>query len=60
MFLYRQWMYTRDEEDRRKAQILLAKQRNGPTGTVETIFIDRYAKFESATIFEEGGAEVPF
>ncbi|MAG21447.1 MAG: replicative DNA helicase [Candidatus Marinimicrobia bacterium] len=60
MFLYRQWMYTRDEEDRRKAQILLAKQRNGPTGTVETIFVDRYAKFESATIFEEEGTEVPF
>lgn len=60
MFLYREWMYTRKEEDRRKAEIMLAKQRNGPTGTIDAIFVDRYAKFESATLYEETEAEVPF
>lgn len=60
MFLYRKWMYSRDEEDRRTADLIVAKQRNGPTGTIQTVFIDRYAKFESATIYEETGTEVPF
>ena len=53
MFLYRKWVYTRDEEDRRKAEIIVSKQRNGPTGTVSAIFVDSYAKFESATIFDQ-------
>ena len=60
MFLYRKWMYSRDEEDRRTADLIVAKQRNGPTGTIQTVFIDRYAKFESATIYEETETEVPF
>ena len=53
MFLYRKWVYSRDEEDRRKAEIIVSKQRNGPTGTVPLIFVDRYAKFESATLFDQ-------
>ncbi|MEE2876402.1 MAG: replicative DNA helicase [Candidatus Neomarinimicrobiota bacterium] len=53
MFLYRKYVYSRDEEDRRKAEIIVSKQRNGPTGTVQLIFVDSYAKFESATIFDQ-------
>ena len=53
MFLYRKYVYSRDEEDRRKAEIIVSKQRNGPTGTVSLIFVDSYAKFESATIFDQ-------
>ena len=53
MFLYRKWVYSRDEEDRRKAEIIVSKQRNGPTGTVPLIFVDSYAKFESATLFDQ-------
>lgn len=60
IFLFRKWMYTRDEEDRRKADIIVAKQRNGPTGTKQAVFIDRYAKFESATLYDETETEVPF
>ncbi|MEE9167642.1 MAG: replicative DNA helicase [Candidatus Neomarinimicrobiota bacterium] len=60
MFLYREWMYTRKEEDRRKAEIILAKQRNGPTGLIRAIFVDKYAKFENATLYDETEAEVPF
>ncbi|MFQ6616294.1 MAG: replicative DNA helicase [Fidelibacterota bacterium] len=60
MFIYRSWMYTRDEADRNKAEILVAKQRNGPIGTVSLVFIDRYAKFESEALYEEAGTEVPF
>lgn len=60
MFIYRKWMYTRDEADRNKAEIIVAKQRNGPTGTRSLVFIDRYAKFESEAMFEEADSQVPF
>ena len=53
MFIYRQIMYGRkskDEkylDDERKAEIIVAKQRNGPTGTIKATFIEEYARFES-------------
>ena len=60
MFLYRKWMYSRDEEDKGLADVIVAKQRNGPTGTIHTTFIDKYAKFETKARHEEATAEVPF
>ena len=47
LFLYRPWVYDKDEENIGKAEIIIAKQRNGPIGTVHTSFIDRFAKFEN-------------
>ena len=41
IFLYRSWVYSREEEDKGKAQAIVAKQRNGPIGTVNLSFIDR-------------------
>ncbi|MFH1853510.1 MAG: replicative DNA helicase [Candidatus Neomarinimicrobiota bacterium] len=60
IFLFRPYIYSQDEEDRGTAQIIVAKQRNGPTGTVNVTFIDRYARFENQTAFADMGAEVPF
>lgn len=60
IFLYRPYIYSQDEEDRGQAQIIVAKQRNGPTGTVNVSFIDRYARFENLTEFADMEAEVPF
>lgn len=60
MFLYRKWVYSRDEADRRKAEIIVSKQRNGPTGMVPVAFIDAYAKFESITLFDQVAEEAPF
>lgn len=60
IFLYRPFLYTRDEDDRGKAQIIVAKQRNGPTGTVDATFIDRFARFENVAPFAEVESEVPF
>ena len=60
IFLYRPFLYTDDEEDRGKAQIIVAKQRNGPTGTVNVTFIDRYAKFENLSAYADMDTEVPF
>ena len=47
IFLYRKWIYTQEPEDDGKAEIIVAKQRNGPTNTVEAAFINRYTRFEN-------------
>jgi replicative DNA helicase len=48
-FIYRDELYTRDENNpnKGKAEILLAKQRNGPTGMATLTFIDSYTRFEN-------------
>ncbi|MEA1881252.1 MAG: replicative DNA helicase [Candidatus Marinimicrobia bacterium] len=60
IFLYRPWVYSQEEDDRGKAEILVAKQRNGPTGRIEATFIDRFARFENMSAFAEMEAEAPF
>jgi len=60
IFLYRSWVYSREEEEKGRAQAIIAKQRNGPIGTVNLSFIDRFARFESISAFEELESEVPF
>jgi len=60
LFLYRPYLYTQEEEDRGKAQVIIAKQRNGPTGTVEVSFIDRFARFENLSVYEEFETTPPF
>ena len=47
IFLFRKWLYTKEDEDDGKAEIIVAKQRNGPTKTVEAAFINRYTRFEN-------------
>jgi replicative DNA helicase len=60
IFLYRPWVYTQEEDDRGKAEIIVAKQRNGPTGIVEATFIDRFARFENMSAFVEMEVESQF
>jgi replicative DNA helicase len=45
-FIYREEYYNQTEENANKAEIIIAKQRNGPTGTVELAFIKEFTRFE--------------
>ena len=49
MFVYRDEYYHPDSEDRGVTEIIVGKQRNGPTGTARVAFIDKYAKFGNLT-----------
>jgi len=47
-FIYREEVYKRDREDLKgKAKIIIAKQRNGPTGDVNLVFLREFTKFEN-------------
>lgn len=45
MFLYRDDYYNKDTEKKNIAEIIIAKQRNGPVGTVELAWLPQYTKF---------------
>ncbi len=45
MFIYRDEYYNKQSEKLGIAEIIVAKQRNGPTGTVELAFLKEYTKF---------------
>ncbi len=44
-FIYRDEVYNPTEENHGVAELIVAKQRNGPTGTVKLQFSARYATF---------------
>lgn len=45
MFIYRDDYYNHDTEKKDIAEIIIAKQRNGPIGTIELAWIPKYTKF---------------
>ena len=45
MFIYRDDYYNKDSEDKDIAEIIIAKQRNGPVGTIELSWIPKYTRF---------------
>ena len=48
MFIYRDEYYTKDAcKEPGVAEVIIAKQRNGPTGTVKLAFLNNITKFES-------------
>jgi replicative DNA helicase len=55
-FIHRAEYYDRDNEDLKgKAEIIIAKQRNGPTGTVELAYLADYTRFENLDVSHGGG-----
>lgn len=45
MFLYRDDYYHKDTDKKNIAEVIIAKQRNGPIGTVELVWMPQYTKF---------------
>ncbi len=45
MFIYRDEYYNKDSEFKKQAEIIIAKQRNGPVGTVHLAWLGEYTKF---------------
>ncbi len=46
-FIYREEQYNRTEENAGVAELIIAKQRNGPTGTVNLAFLKEFTRFEN-------------
>jgi replicative DNA helicase len=49
LFIYRDNYYDPDSPDGNRAEIHIAKHRNGPTGSVDLIFIPELTQFMNAT-----------
>jgi replicative DNA helicase len=47
MFIYREEQYDPDTQDKGIAEVLIRKQRNGPTGEVRLAFLGEYTRFEN-------------
>ena len=59
MFLYRDDYYNEDSEQKGMALVDIAKQRSGPTGTIDLKFTDKYTRFDNLdTGYLEGDLSV--
>jgi replicative DNA helicase len=47
LFIYRDEVYNEDSQDKGTAEIIIGKQRNGPTGKVKLTFLGEYTRFEN-------------
>src|SRR5215470_13269851 len=56
MFLYREEYYQEDSDKKGVADIIVAKQRNGPIGNIELTFLKEYTRFENREVAPEDPA----
>jgi replicative DNA helicase len=54
-FLYRKHYYSKAESDRGLAEVIIAKQRNGPTDSVQLVFLDQFMRFDNRHFGSEPG-----
>lgn len=54
-FIYRDELYNKSEDNPEKgiAEIIIGKQRNGPTGTVKLAFQEKYTRFENLAMVSQ-------
>lgn len=57
LFLYRDEVYSPESPDKGIAEVICAKQRNGPTGTVKLAFLSQYTLFANLASAPAGGEE---
>ena len=50
VLLLREEYYNPTEENRGKAEVIIAKQRNGPVGSIQLTFVREYTRFENAEL----------
>ncbi len=50
MFIYRDDYYNKDSKEPGVAEVIIGKQRNGPTGVCKLAFIKPLTRFESLAI----------
>jgi replicative DNA helicase len=61
VFVYRDEVYNKETLDQGVAEIIIGKQRAGPTGTVKVRFFSQYTRFDNLSeedFGEQGGAEL--
>lgn len=46
-FIYRDEVYNQNDENRGTAELIISKQRNGPTGTAQLAFLKEFTRFEN-------------
>ena len=56
-FIYRDEVYNEDSPDKGCAEIIIAKQRNGPIGKVRVAFLGKYTRFEDLAFTGYQGAQ---
>jgi replicative DNA helicase len=57
MFIYRDEVYNKETPDKGVAEIIIAKQRTGPTGAVRVAFSGEYTRFDNLEESDFGVAE---
>ncbi len=53
VFLYRDELYNTNTSDKNVVEVIVQKQRNGPTGTVKLRFFKEYTRFDNLERWDE-------
>lgn len=53
MFLYRDEYYNKETEDKNIGEVIIAKQRNGPIGTVKLAWLGQYSKYAPLDVIQQ-------